>query len=830
MAELNWIDRAASHGSTKWVKDFLRSWLPQLQDQAISPQDFALALAGKLEGRGLTTSERQKNYRSNVCQALKELDLNHPAIVLVSPTADQYRAMNDAQRGKLADRETKFFTSEQAEALVERATGLLNSPEWSKVAAGLAVLIGRRISEILLSGFEGRSQWSLTFREMAKKQGSEGLSIEIPTLAPAEGVLAAIQKLQRNLKIEDLKAESLSPKMAKQKVNGRFSEAVASQCHTHFADLVPARTDRETLYTHLFRAVYATIAVHWFCPPTVPEHNFKAEIQGHFTLSQEGRKLPNYSARANYDDYAIGTPEGNRDGRLGIKLGLLPGLQVMEAFRKAEPELKLGARQYQKQAQLMNINTLTVGDRNALYARASNLVLANTWSEMAIGLEVLTGIRAEVLHRAVIKPISSYVLRVDGEEVETLVQQLQSTITRFKSLPLDAEEVGLQATVDRAFGDLVKLHREDLPLVYAAILQSRRQKGQEAGESMESQAGQPIPHSPLGGDPIKLTVVETQAKETTISSPLGGDPAGFQSGEVSLSTGGDPGRLKGLEKGKFKRPALRATDLDRLVVLMRARGVSGTLTDLFGALLDAFEHSQSQQHQQQVQTLGELTSSLAWFTDRIDRLEQENQQLQQKHDPLQQERSVSQEVEGLRRENQRLERELLQYRAAVLALQNLPGRAGAESSSLPLQARGTDAIKDAPTATPAQLRAEEHLPKPPRAETLERQPKAPKAQTAEKINSIIDEFIQWNSAQADGQTRLRISIPVIRPLASLLKASNQEAIQTVLRQRQQEVQGHHDQFGITPRHNASVKGVHGILKQIAQEMELENWQQVREPG
>jgi len=27
-----------------------------------------------------------------------------------------------------------------------------------------------------------------------------------------------------------------------------------------------------------------------------------------------------FSARANYDDYAIGTPDGNRDGRLGIKL------------------------------------------------------------------------------------------------------------------------------------------------------------------------------------------------------------------------------------------------------------------------------------------------------------------------------------------------------------------------------------------------------------------------------------------------------------------------------------------------------------------------------
>jgi len=41
----------------------------------------------------------------------------------------------------------------------------------------------------------------------------------------------------------------------------------------------------------------------------------------------DGQKLPNFGA--NYDDYAIGTPDGNRDGRLGIKLGSLPQLQVI---------------------------------------------------------------------------------------------------------------------------------------------------------------------------------------------------------------------------------------------------------------------------------------------------------------------------------------------------------------------------------------------------------------------------------------------------------------------------------------------------------------------
>jgi len=80
--------------------------------------------------------------------------------------------------------------------------------------------------------------------------------------------------------------------------------------------------------------LYATIAAHWFCPPNIPEYNYS---RNQFYLTPDGQKLPNFSARANYDDYAIGTPDGNRDGRLGIKLGSLPQLQVIAAFQQHLP-------------------------------------------------------------------------------------------------------------------------------------------------------------------------------------------------------------------------------------------------------------------------------------------------------------------------------------------------------------------------------------------------------------------------------------------------------------------------------------------------------------
>jgi len=330
----NWLQSAENCGSTKWLKQFIRFYVLELETERLSPEAFAHELDEEFASRGLDTPAQQKNYRSNVVQAIKVFDPEHPAIALVSLSTEQYRILNDQQRERIADRETRFITSEAAEAIVERARALIGSAEWSEVGAGLAVLIGRRISEILISSFSLKSAWSLNFSQMAKRKETQDITIEIPTLAPAQEVLAAIQRLQQGLRTDELKLRGLSDRQAKQKVNNLYSGAIADKCHEHFSDLVPARTDKDNLYTHIFRAVYATIAAHWYCPPAVPEHQFKAEIQGHFTITQDGKKLPNYAARSNYDDYAIGNGQGNRDGRLGIKLDQVPDLEVIEVFRQ----------------------------------------------------------------------------------------------------------------------------------------------------------------------------------------------------------------------------------------------------------------------------------------------------------------------------------------------------------------------------------------------------------------------------------------------------------------------------------------------------------------
>ncbi len=667
----NWLDLAAAHGSTNWVKQFVIDYLPKLTQQSISSTEFAQAFDQELQARNLITPKQQKNYRSNLCQALKTIDELHPAIALVSPTAQEYRELNDAQRGKLADRETRYFTTEQAQILVDRAIALLESAEWSDVGAGLAVLIGRRISEILLSNFSLKSAWSLNFSEMAKKADIDGLTIEIPTLAPAEKVLSAINRLQKSLRIEDLKLNSLSPKMAKQTVNGRFSEPVAAKCVEHFSDLVPPRSDRDNLYTHIFRACYAAIAAHWFCPPNVPEHSFKAEIQGHFTRSEKGKKLPNYSARANYDDYAIGTLDGNRDGRLGIKLGTLPGLEVIEAFRKGKSAMETA----------MN---------------------------------------------------------------------------------------------DKDRDDDKKLNQEEL--------------------------------SDLSTPPEEIAI-KHHLSEPTEATSMTKPPA----------------------KPKTRRPELYAADWEELVSLMARRGVMGATPDVFHALVEAFKLAESEQQHQQVQTVSELTSSLSWFTDRIDQLEKTCMELQQQREPLRATQTVTMELEPLRQENAQLKQDLHQTRSQLQGIQKLLG----------MEANGATALVSPSNSTPATVAhtaaaqtGSDHHTAP--TTTLPRQPK-PVAQTRrnrgeteEKLNQIIDALISWNTSQDDSDTQLRISIPTIKGLASALGANYQRAIQVVLKERAAELDEHHSRLMIGTRHNAGVSKKDEVLKAIAhQYLGLENWQQVK---
>lgn len=340
-----------------WLRQLLAQSLSELEDLPPGPEGQARAqrwfegLLARFVERGLLTPAQQKNRVVDVRNAIRaRFGDEHPALAYVGfdektwqeinlPTHDRTEARNENQR-----------LLREPEKIVARAAKLLESPRFEDLAVGLGVTIGRRISELLdgHARLEAVTAWSVSFTGQRKHRGDrEGFAFEVPTLAPAADVLAAWKRLQ--VMLGD---QRLDPR----EINNRYGHQVNQAAEGHFHGLVPSRlpapakekragsTDDplarqhrgDALYLHLFRAVYATIAVHWFCPPRVNRLVYKAEIQGHRQILEAPTSAMrrSYSASRHYDDYQIADASGeNIDGRQGIKLGTLPGLEVLRAFQ-----------------------------------------------------------------------------------------------------------------------------------------------------------------------------------------------------------------------------------------------------------------------------------------------------------------------------------------------------------------------------------------------------------------------------------------------------------------------------------------------------------------
>ena len=318
-----------------WLQAYLKAHLNELKGLRNTPHDIKKAvgwfnsLLKYFRQRNLSTPRQQKNYVVDVRNEIKSrFGEDHPALQVVGFDAETWTQINQPIHDRVEDRlqNTRFLTN--PDAIVERAETLLSSKTstWADLAVGLGVVIGRRLSELLglKTKLEPKTEFSILFTGQLKHQG-ELAAFEIPTLCPASTVLDAWKRLKFMLGSEQLDPQS---------INRRFSRQCKEAANRHFADLVPPRMGEDDLYMHLFRAVYATLAVYYYCPPRVNGILFKAEIQGHRMIATTTDKetLRSYTASRHYDDYAIADPSGNVDGRRGLRLGE-PGVQVLEVLQ-----------------------------------------------------------------------------------------------------------------------------------------------------------------------------------------------------------------------------------------------------------------------------------------------------------------------------------------------------------------------------------------------------------------------------------------------------------------------------------------------------------------
>ncbi len=320
-------------GYRKWLEQDIQSvYLPKIAGAKGGKALVKLcdAMRDDWRGRGLKSLSAQSDCMAQVRRAIKdELGEDHKALEVIDLSGDEYIQLNNQRQDRVSARNEAIQFIDDPDQIVAIAVRLLDSPEWAEVAAGLSVLTGRRSSELLGTAlFSIMSRWSVLFSgALKRRRETVELSFEIPTLTTADRVCQALEKIRRDLP----QAQQMAPNT----INGKFGPAVASACDKHFAGLVPTRADGESLYTHLFRSVYATIAVFWYCPPQVDPTEFKAAIQGHFQILDEKNpeQRRSLAASRHYADFEIADAVIARykGKRKGIKLGVA-GVQPIEAF------------------------------------------------------------------------------------------------------------------------------------------------------------------------------------------------------------------------------------------------------------------------------------------------------------------------------------------------------------------------------------------------------------------------------------------------------------------------------------------------------------------
>lgn len=321
----------------KWLAHNLETdYLPEIERSGNKPKQLSklcASMRAHWADRGLSSLSAQGDCMAQVRRAIKDhFGQDHLSLQFIDLSREEYIQLNNQRQESVSSRNEAVQFLDAPEAIVSTAVRLLESPEWAEVAAGLSVLTGRRCSELLATAqFSLKSKWSVVFTGALKRRGEEiPLSFEIPTLTTAEKVCKALAKIRKALP----QAQNMSPNA----INGKFSPAVSTACDRHFTGLIPTRAGEDSLYTHLFRSVYATIAVFWYCPPSVNEVEFKATVQGHYQILNEHnpQQRRSIAASRHYSDFEIADSVVARYNgkRKGIKLGF-GGVEVIEAFKQA---------------------------------------------------------------------------------------------------------------------------------------------------------------------------------------------------------------------------------------------------------------------------------------------------------------------------------------------------------------------------------------------------------------------------------------------------------------------------------------------------------------
>lgn len=252
----------------------------------------------------------------------------HIALKYLNFSLEEWQRINTDSQERFAQRLREQQRIDDPDAVVRLSEDLLRRQEWYHLALGVTIATGRRITEVLKTGvFSPKTAYTLWFKGQLKTKASDLEAYEIPTLVPADLVLAAIARLRQ---LQDCS------QMSNDAVSQRFGPLMRQMADQHLSALISKKDEGQNLYTHLSRSIYGRLCVLYHCPPAVFDLHYMAYILGHYWYFRERDevKRANLDSTLHYMEYVIGDGHGNLDGRRGIWLGTKPGVEVLDAFRK----------------------------------------------------------------------------------------------------------------------------------------------------------------------------------------------------------------------------------------------------------------------------------------------------------------------------------------------------------------------------------------------------------------------------------------------------------------------------------------------------------------
>ncbi|HEY9846942.1 MAG TPA: protelomerase family protein [Candidatus Caenarcaniphilales bacterium] len=336
-------------GKRSWLEDQLHhrylNAIAILEDTPTGraeAEQLAQTMRQEWSERGMKEMTQQQGLMDRTRRAIKDrFGDKHFSLEFIKFSREEQFKLNSQKRQRANQRNLTQQYLVHPDKIVAQAVRLLGSPEWVEVAAGLTVLTGRRSTEILKTAeFELKSQWIVGFRGALKRRGEVvPLEFDFPPLTTAQRVVDALQWLRSQVETQG---------MSEEEVSRCYGDDIIRASDRHFAELVPCPPGKESLYTHLWRSVYACIATFWYCPKHAWDILFKAYILGHFEALDEAerdntrlrdKRLTTIASERFYALYEIADEvvAYYKGQRKGIKLGY-GGIEPLEAFREAMPE------------------------------------------------------------------------------------------------------------------------------------------------------------------------------------------------------------------------------------------------------------------------------------------------------------------------------------------------------------------------------------------------------------------------------------------------------------------------------------------------------------